>query len=1426
MAGTFSEAARTWLQNKAFDRQKRPTETQLVSPKVSDLLAKQRLTKLKSQIRMPELQEAIAPLPKKKSFLSRLARTFRAVEGIQQPPEKTQAELKSGFPQEIQAEKNRVAYEFIVRQPEKVKTFLAEQRDILQEKNPKWRNNIAGDLSPVGILRTFEQDPDLAIQALAYDHIRNQQKSGFSTALKEKGMDLYLAGLFGLRGATDILMLDPKGEGTTSKKLRQNIEDILQERREEEKAMSAYQRRSKNRSKLGLDFAELATTFGVATQIKNKSIQKTINEMSQRVIADPEDVFAQVALANAKAAQQKLAGGAISAFSEELGPSAISSALFNIREEMATGNPELSRFIKNMGLDAVGELGIYTLLKGGRAAWRAAPEQLRKAFDGVSEFLQDQADDLAAAEGRIGDISARGAARLAGGEFGDEQFRGFLPKWYAEVLAGNRELGIDSGDIVRRVSKEGLSPVLQDIGEEIPEELLGLAKKAREFDSSKSFAKAMDIDFDVEDFWKKAQEKPGEKISAKTEPLQEERLSSAQPRKERIASEALKQPEAEITLPSQKDLTIKAPKGLTKKIIRSKAFTKTQESIQDSFIRVKQLMETKGVKFTDESNPYLKEALFHGRVAHRLEDLRDTVLNIEKDVLRLSKKAGKSADEFRAEVDEFLVVRHAPERNAALEDGAAGITTKDAKKRFAELKALPDAVNIEKIADDLQTLNKTALDVLKDGQVISDEVYDTLRQKYKNHVPLQRIFEESEDVTNILSGARGFSVKGSGLKKAVGSQRKIADITTNILANAEQAIIRAEKNRVNIASLKLLEENKELFKDVFSIERPKAIGKGFDEEKFVFKNTQDPLALHVRVDGKPVFIKFSDPDLAKAFQGVNVEHVPQFFRAIAVMTRFYSGLATRFNPEFAFSNITRDVQDLLINSTAELGGKAGRKAALKVPKSAKDVTDYIFGKDTPGTRLYKQMIDDGGTTGGLGLSTRKQIEVDVEDIRKIARKDSSKAVKYVVDRVDNFNQIFEDATRLGAYKQALESGLSREQAAFLSKNATVNFNKKGTAGPVINSLWMFANAGIQGSARTLKSMADPKVATAVVGSVGALSYFTNYYNDTIDPDWRDKIPPWDKNHSIVFVYGKDVNNELQWVKIPVAWGIKPIKVLFDGMYELNTQPSASLGETAARVTGSFFNAYNPIGGEDFYSAVTPTILDTVLDVARNKKWSGSIIYPDWKEGLSGPEKIFKDPETLKEKAALAASEFLFRTRLAPNISPEVIEYIYDQHVGGTGRAITRFLQTIGALSKGEASKLETRETFIKNRFFGEADKEQWEKSLAYRKFDKISKKLRFERDVHKRKQIMVDHIKGLSMDDRKRDLYKLREAGFDTRGVSPKGDFTPKYKRENPEIFAPKKKRSKKRDQFLKLSPEGRQALIRKMQKKGFSKEEIRQRLQ
>jgi hypothetical protein len=821
------------------------------------------------------------------------------------------------------------------------------------------------------------------------------------------------------------------------------------------------------------------------------------------------------------------------------------------------------------------------------------------------------------------------------------------------------------------------------------------------------------------------------------------------------------------------------------KDISQSKYLNMREKIQDAQIRIRKLQESPGVKVTEAGNRYDAEVRFHGRVSGKLEKMQDNLTHIDKDILGTAKKIGVQEEELTKKVYTYLIAKHTPERNAALNlEKATGLTTPQANEIVSTIEKLPEFKEIQRISDEIQTLNKQTLDILLEGQVIDEGLHTLLRTKYKNHVPLQRILDDVSDdaIGEILNGGKGFMVRGTGLKRAKGSDLEIADLLENVAGNVTQATIRAEKNLVNLSTLEFARNNPGL--GLFREIKPKVIGKTFGSKKLgieprpIYEKLDTSPAsniLALRENGKPVYLKITDPVFAEAYKAVGVDQVPKYLRYVNSFSRFISGLATRFNPEFPIPNILRDTQEMAayLASQKGFGLRKTAKAISKEPSSIKDVASAVWGKgDTPGAKLYKQMVADGGTTGGMALSTKKQIEVSLSNIRKLNRSRPRMAAHKVLEHVDNLNAVFEDATRLAAYKQALLNKMSREQAAVIAKEATINFNRKGKFGPVINALWIFSNASMQGSMKMLKAMKRPKVAAAVLSSVGGATFAVNRWNDSVDPDWRNKVSDWDRMNGLPVVLNTDEG--IDYITIPVSWGIKPMKVLFDTGYDMaNGIDTGSAKRIASKVSSSVLDAYNPVGGTSFMQAVAPTFIDLPYDIATNTAWHGGQIKPKESRGFENlPESMrYFDSLTKTQtgKTAIGVAKVL-HDNMAIDISPADMIYAIEHYAGGTGRFASRTLNTVIEIGKGESP--ESRTVPVVNRFYKSVPKEKLDKIEQYREgknefFEGLKERTAVDNANRRRKaNDTIEKIEGITDSDQKKriiaDLYNNDPRTYET----------------------------------------------------------------
>jgi len=211
----------------------------------------------------------------------------------------------------------------------------------------------------------------------------------------------------------------------------------------------------------------------------------------------------------------------------------------------------------------------------------------------------------------------------------------------------------------------------------------------------------------------------------------------------------------------------------------------------------------------------------------------------------------------------------------------------------------------------------------------------------------------------------------------------------------------------------------------------------------------------------------------------------------------------------------------------------------------------------------------------------------------------------------------------------------------------------------------------------------------------------NMVNDAIDPEWRDKVPDWERNNNLVIVAPwQDKDGDYVRFLIPVSWGIKPIKTIAD--YAIDLMQGHDRGEAkdiAAGIAGATLDAYNPVGGSNLRQAVTPTFLDVPGDVWYNQAWYGKPIKPDspFYPNLPEHKKYFRSlKETAPGRFAINTTNYLAE-KGGIRISPNVLKYVIEQGGGGTARFAVQTFNTALNVAKPEATTV--NEIPVVNRFF-------------------------------------------------------------------------------------------------------------------------------
>jgi len=305
--------------------------------------------------------------------------------------------------------------------------------------------------------------------------------------------------------------------------------------------------------------------------------------------------------------------------------------------------------------------------------------------------------------------------------------------------------------------------------------------------------------------------------------------------------------------------------------------------------------------------------------------------------------------------------------------------------------------------------------------------------------------------------------------------RDVADLIAHAVLQNTEAVIRAAKNRVGQSFLGLVEANPE-FAEQYGVEvmsKGKKPLKKYISSKGVVKTMVDPMyknsddVMVVKRNGEEIPIRIDNRFLQKALLSKKSGSPDIAEKAVGVLqkvNRFLAAMNTAYNPEFLLVNFPRDLQTAMVNITQyEIDGiqakvlkdalpaARGVHQMMRDPKAVNDWTDW-----------YNMFKADGGKTSGFfGVFT---LEERLKKLEKVAQDTSGQptqrlkdSFEFIKKSIEDANGALENAVRLSVYKNLVEAGLSRERAAQAAKNLTVNFDKRGEYGPLLNSLYLFYN---------------------------------------------------------------------------------------------------------------------------------------------------------------------------------------------------------------------------------------------------------------------------------------------------------------------------------------------------------------------------------
>ena len=299
----------------------------------------------------------------------------------------------------------------------------------------------------------------------------------------------------------------------------------------------------------------------------------------------------------------------------------------------------------------------------------------------------------------------------------------------------------------------------------------------------------------------------------------------------------------------------------------------------------------------------------------------------------------------------------------------------------------------------------------------------------------------------------------------------------------------------------------------------------------ISQRTRDEKMQHevqVMKDGQRYVIELQDEKVANAINKRFKEHQQALFSVsdkIRNATRFMSAMLTQYNPEFALSNFVRDYQVALATLLAEQPKLApafvanfvlAQRAVWAYAANDRVLDKKKFVNSDMGKYLQEYMAS-GAPTGFSYMQDLKSLRQDFDKMIKEGK--VQRGVRAAAGTFAMLTEWSETSVRFAAYVSARKAGWSVNDAAYMSKELTTNFDR---AGELADSGWMawfsFFRATVNGNLKFFRAFKKFPIAYSIVAAAYFAAGIVNQWLNPNDPD--EEVWASDYTRETNFVVGK------------------------------------------------------------------------------------------------------------------------------------------------------------------------------------------------------------------------------------------------------------------------------------------------------------------
>jgi hypothetical protein len=654
---------------------------------------------------------------------------------------------------------------------------------------------------------------------------------------------------------------------------------------------------------------------------------------------------------------------------------------------------------------------------------------------------------------------------------------------------------------------------------------------------------------------------------------------------------------------------------------------------------------TEAAKLPRDQDPYVAVRLYSGRGGKIERRLRRP--GGLQDVIRPAYKKGilKPMREYA------LLERFEELAGRGISKFPDGRTLADIQAEKLALEAKLGPAKLAEIKSSLDQLRKFTDRMLieaRDGELISDAAYNAIRGKNQKYVPLQRLDFLADNMEGMPVGSNLFSVASQDVIRAIhGSERKVADPFESIIRNVYKTVALVERNKV---ALKMADLSA----------RPEFAGKVVKLKTIKGRHGYQTESAPIGFEKFSVMRKGRKEEYAapavvvQAMKGLTNKQTDLVTKMMSTSGAWLRAGATSLNAAFIPANTIRDF--LTAHIVSEVGftpidWMRGLSMALRRGKE------------------YDRYLESGAAFAGF-FEQYKSPASAVKDLT--GQLTLKKAVSFVnpLEYISFLGERLEMVPRMATFARAERQGRTMSDAAFVSRNATVDFAKAGSTMKVAN-LWVpFLNARLQGTLNMAGALGHHpgRAALAVTGLIGIPTLLTYFHNTTNHPEIWNDIAQFEKDGNIIIIYGDERDEEgnpTQVIKLPKGDAkvfANPLEGFLEHLYSTNKP-------TFRRMAIQWLSDISPIefereGKFDPMRAggsVLPPLAKAGVESITNKNlYTGRDIVPmKGRLQQASPEEQYK---TTTPKTVVKIAQFL-------GISPLKLENAIGTQFGGLGRQL-------------------------------------------------------------------------------------------------------------------------------------------------------------